>query len=159
ERAEGALWLDGTELLTEQERADPRGVSASRMHEIVRSKGARYSVTGHVSRRRDSTIVQMTAHDAATGDPIAQVTERGGASVAVGDLTLRAVDGLLPKLAGLERVVDVSGIIGRQPAAVHDWLMGEREYRGSNMEAALRYLQSAVSTDSLLAPAAFRAAV
>jgi serine/threonine-protein kinase len=159
ERAEGTRWLDGTELLTDQERSNPRGASASRIRALARGKGARYSLTGHVTHKRDSTVVQTTLSDVETDDAIAQETERGAVAVPVGDLTLRAVVRILPRLTGLERVVDVSGITGRQPAAVHNWLLGEREYRGSNMELSLRYLEAAIGADSLLAPAAFRAAL
>ena len=159
ERAEGTRWLDGSELLSDQERRNPRGASAARIKALTRHRGARYSVTGHVSHVHDSVAVQLVLRDASTDDAVAQETERGTTATSAGDLTLRAVIRMLPRLTGLERLVDVSGIIGRQPAAVHDWLMGEREYRGSNMDAALRYLQAAISADSLLAPAAFRAAV
>jgi eukaryotic-like serine/threonine-protein kinase len=159
ERAEGTRWLDGTDLLTDQERANARGASPARVRSLARGKGARYSLTGHVTHKRDSIVVQTMLRDVATDEPVAQETERGTAGVQAGDLTLRAVVRMLPRLTGLERVVDVSGIIGRQPAAVHDWLMGERDYRGSNMESSLRYLEAAIGADSLLAPAAFRGAV
>src|SRR5207302_559201 len=133
-------WLDGLTLLDERERNTRGGISDARARTLARNNRARYYLTGFVFRRRDSASVQLALHDAKDGTTVAHETETGAGAVVPGDLTLRAVVRVLPKLTGLDRVIDVSGITGRQPAAVHDWLLGEREYRRSNMSDALRYL-------------------
>jgi tetratricopeptide (TPR) repeat protein len=46
----------------------------------------------------------------------------------------------------------------RRPAAVADWLQGEREYRRSQFASALPYFRRALAADSALVPAALRGA-
>jgi tetratricopeptide (TPR) repeat protein len=58
----------------------------------------------------------------------------------------------------MERVVDVSMLGNRKPAAVANWLQGEREFRRSRFDSALVLLRRAVDADSALAPAALRGA-
>ena len=158
EHTDATKWLDGSALVTERDRRDGPTLRPERALAIAREVRARFYLDGAVSRARDSITVQVVAHDAQDGTVLARRTESGGAATTPGDLALRALVGVMPKLTGLDKVVDVTGLLGHNAAAVDSWLRGEREYRRSNMEQALRFLAQAVRADSLLAPAAFRAA-
>ena len=160
ERTEATKWLDGLPLLNEQERIGPRALGAERARELARGARARYYLAGSVSHLGDSVTVQLRVHDAQNGSVVAGRTESAAkSSASAGDLVLKAVVSVLPSLTGLAKVVDVSALTGRNPAAVDSWLRGEREYRRYRMPEALRFLEQAVSADSFLAPAAFRAAL
>ncbi len=157
ERTEPMKWLDGWSLLDDGERSNPKGPSIRRARSLARGERARYFLTGSVLRARDSQRVVVQLNDAKTGG-VARETVAGTAAASAGDLALGAVVRLLPRLTGLDRSVDVSGLAGRNPAAIANWLHGEREYRQSRVLAALGFFARAVSDDSLLAPAALRGA-
>jgi serine/threonine-protein kinase len=157
ERAQGTKWLDGSMMLDSTTRA--AGISDARARRVAQGSGARYYITGDVSRAGDSVRVRVSLLDAQEGTLVARETETGGSVVPSADLAARAVVRVLPKMAGLESAVDISGLIGHPPAAVHDWLLGEAEYRRYNMSGALKYSVAAATADTTLAPAAFRAAV
>ncbi len=65
---------------------------------------------------------------------------------------------ILPRLLPSGGRIDLSMLSGRRPAAVANWLQGEREYRFSNFGTALGYFRRAVAGDSALAVAALRGA-
>jgi hypothetical protein len=158
DRTATAKWLDGFSLLDDRERASATGLTAERAKLLARRARARHYLDGTVSRTTDSVSVQVRLYDAKTGLNIDTKTERGANSAEIGELALKAVVRVLPKLTGLDEVVDVSGLTGHSPAAVDAWLRGERAYRQSRMAEALKHFESALSIDSLLVPAAFRAA-
>jgi serine/threonine-protein kinase len=158
DRTATAKWLDGFSMLDDRERAGTTGLTAARAKQLARRARARHYVDGTISRVNDSLAVQVRLYDAKTGLLLDSKTERGSGSTDIGELALRAVVRVLPKLTGLDQVVDVSGLTGHSPAAVDAWLRGERAYRQSRMPDALGYFESALSIDSLLVPAAFRAA-
>ena len=160
DRTETTQWLDGQPLLSERERTDGRVIGDERARALARGARARYYLAGSVTHPGDSVTVQLRLHDVETGRVVAGHAESAvRANATAGDLALKAIVSVLPSLTGLANVVDVSGLTGRNPAAVDSWLRGEREYRRYRMDDALRFLQQAVSADSLLAPAAFRAAL
>lgn len=160
DRTDATRWLDGLSLLTEQERSGARRVSDARAREIARQSRARYYVDGIVSNAGDSTSVLVRLYDANDGGLLKRAVQSGlGNATSVEDLALRAAVQLMPTLTGLSQLVDVSTLTGRRPAAVNSWLRGEREFRNRHMDAALHHLEQAVTEDSMLAPAAFRAAI
>jgi serine/threonine-protein kinase len=158
DRTATTKWLDGYSLLDPSERAVSAALDAARLREIARRAGARYYLDGSVSRGRDSLSVQVRLHDASSGRLVDTKSAAGVAVASAGELVLKAVVRLLPRLTGLDRVVDVSDLTDHPPAAIDNWLRGERAYRESRMADALRYCESALAIDSLLVPAAFRAA-
>ena len=158
DRTAATKWLDGYSLLDPSERAASAGLDATRLDELARRAGARYYLDGSISRRRDSLSVQVRLHDASSGRLVDTKSAAGLAQVSAGELALKAVVRLLPRFTGLDRVVDVSDLTDHPPAAIDNWLRGERAYRQSRMGEALRYCESALAIDSLLVPAAFRAA-
>ncbi len=158
ERTASTKWLDGYALLDDAERTRIAGPSAKRLRSLARRENARYFLDGSISRSGEQLSVQVRLHDASSGLMIDSKTESDRHRSA-GELALRAVTRVLPTLTGLNAIVDVSGLVGHDPAAVDDWLRGEREYRQSHMAPALQYLEKAVAADSSLSPAAYRAAV
>jgi hypothetical protein len=68
------------------------------------------------------------------------------------------VNQLLPHLLAPGRRIDLTALAERRPAAVANWLQGEREYRRANFASALEYLRRAVAADTALALAALRGA-
>jgi hypothetical protein len=145
---EGALLL-GTRV------ADP-----ARQAAIAKQMRARFSMGGTITRATagsDSVRVVVTL-----SDPVGSLDTTviaSGHVASAGDVALAALVGLLPRLTGLERQINPSSLVGKAPAAVSQWLRGEREYRSSRMRSALGYLQRAIAADSSLAPAAIRGAM
>ncbi len=159
ERTDATRWLDGTSLLDDAERSRAGNLSLRRLRAVARQERAGYFLNGSVSRSRDSVRVQVQLYDVANGALVDRKTEAGIATASIAsDLVLKAVVRVLPRLTGLEKIVDVSGLTGHNPSAVDDWLHGEREYRNSRMEPAFAFLARAATADSTLAPAALRAA-
>src|SRR5882762_3432728 len=71
-------------------------------------------------------------------------------------LGLAAITEILPRLLPPGGRIDLTMLTGRRPAAVANWLQGERQYRGSKFGVALEYFRKAVAADSGLAAAALR---
>ncbi|MEO7521641.1 MAG: protein kinase, partial [Gemmatimonas sp.] len=160
EHTESTQWLDGLSLLRDEERTGTRVLRDERARSLARAARARYYLNGTVNRTRDSVTVQVRLFDVANGDLLKRASASAlTTSASTGDLALKAVVQVMPALTGLTRVVDVSGLSGHSPSAVDSWLRGEREFRSKRMDAALRLLGQAVAEDSLLSPAAFRAAI
>ena len=157
ERIEPTRWLDGWSLLSSGERSAHAALSTRRGAELAKAQHARYYLDGSILHRPDSLRVVVTLHDLEQRRDTT-VAAAAQPEAAVADLGLTAVMGLLPRLTGLEKVVDVSGLRGRNPAAVSDWLRGEREYRQSRIRPAFEYLSRAVAGDEQLASAALRGA-
>ena len=157
ERMEPTRWLDGWSLLSPSERSSLSRIAPARSARLARAQRARYYLDGSIVRQPDSLRILVQLHDLEQrSDTSVHAAGPPGASVA--ELGIAAVVGLLPRLTGLERVIDVSSLRGRNPVAVSNWVRGEREYRQSRMRPALEYLQRAVTEDELLAPAALRGA-
>jgi len=157
ERIEPTRWLDGWSLLTSPERAAAGGLPPGRAVSLTRAQHARWYLDGSIVHQRDSLRVIVTLHDLEQHRDTSAAAS-GAADAVAADLGLNAAIGLLPRLTGLETVVDVSSLRGRSPAAVSDWLRGEREYRQSRFRPALDYLGRAIAADDQLASAALRGA-
>ncbi len=158
EDIEPQRWVDGTSLLAASEQGG--SIDVQKASAFTRRARARYYVAGSISRQAggaDSVRVAISLRDLEQGlDTTVIVT---GAGAAVSDVALSAVMGLLPRLTGLERQINPASLLGRSPAAVSNWLRGEREYRSFRIHSALGYLRRAVAADSSLAPAAIRGAM
>lgn len=152
-------WVEAVDHLTARQRADVRGVSAEERRAVSRHQRAAYYLDGAIVHRGDSATVILRLHDVA-GDSL---VARGGAAglralAPATDLGLRAVGPLLVPLMEPGRRVDVSALGDRTPAAIAEFLRGERDYRASRFEGALRHYRAALRHDSLLAPAALKGA-
>ena len=158
ERSEPAKWIDGWRLLDNGSRARVREMSPSRAASLSRDAGAAYFVDGSVSRSTDSVWVTVRLHDI-RNDSVWARTSSGTAQAATADLALDALVRLLPEREGLGREVDVSSLTKRDPAAIVNWLRGERAYRQSRMSAAYASYERALQADTTLAPAALGAAI
>jgi hypothetical protein len=151
-------WIDGLPLLEASARQDAAMLTTRDARQITRAAGARWYVDGTVIRRRDSVTVVLRLNDAA-GDSV--VGRRSATRVATEPALagLDAVNQLLPRLVEPgQRLGDLSALADRRPAAVANWLEGEREYRRFNFPAAMEFERRAVAADSALAVAALRGA-
>ena len=158
EHTEPLRWLDGQALLGSST-ADARilGSEASR---LTRRAGARYYLAGALVTDRDTHTVIIRLHDALADSLVGQESATGAtATTSPPQLAMRAVAQLLPRLLPPNGRVDVSYIADRNPAAVADWLQGERDYARSRYSAAMRHLNRALERDSSLGPAALRGAL
>jgi tetratricopeptide (TPR) repeat protein len=158
EYTEPLEWIDGLPLLDTRLRSDIGQLTAADARRITRAAGARWYVDGTVVRRRDSVTVVVRLNDAG-GDSV--VGRASGTRIApeAAQAGLTAINHLLPKLLSPgQRIGDLSALADRHPAAVANWLQGEREYRRFNFPSALEFQKRAVSEDSALAVAALRGA-
>ncbi len=158
EHTEPLRWLDGQALLGPDRNADARllGPEAAR---ITHRSGARYYLDGALVMDRDSQTVILRLHDV-VGDSMVQESASGPiALTSAPQLALRAVSALLPRLLPPNGRVDLSYVADRNPAAVADWLQGEREYARSRYSAAMVHLNRALRRDSALGVAALRGAL
>ena len=159
ERTEPLRWLDGQALLGPDRRADARllGSEAAR---VARRSGARYYLDGALVSDRDSHTVIIRLHDALADTLVRQESMSGSiASTSPPQLALRAVALILPRLLPPNGRVDVSYLADRNPAAVADWLQGEREYNRSRYASAMVHLNRALARDSALGVAALKGAL
>jgi hypothetical protein len=151
-------FVDGASGLSPGERAIP--INATRSSTIARRLRARFVVSGTITRtagRPDPVQVAVTLLDLERELDTTVVSS--GTDSTIGDIAVSAVVGLLPRLTGLEQQINPASLVGRSPAAVSNWLRGEREYRSSRIHAALARFRLAVAADSSLAPAAIRGAM
>jgi tRNA A-37 threonylcarbamoyl transferase component Bud32/tetratricopeptide (TPR) repeat protein len=158
EHTEPLKWLDGQALLG-PDRADARilGTEASR---LTRRAGGRYYLAGALVTDRDSHTVIIRLHDAQADSLLGQESAAGAvASTTAPQLAMRAVALLLPKLLPPNGRVDVSYVADRNPAAVADWLQGEREYARSRYTSAMQHINRALAKDSALGVAALKGAL
>ena len=151
-------WLEGWDFLDAQQRADAGRLTASMAGQISRARRAGYYIDGSIVSGPETVTVVLRLHDV-NGDSLRKTA---GASAAAGaslpQLALRAVGELLPSLLAPGRRVDVSALSERNPAAIANFLQGEREYRRMRFARALDYYRSAVRTDSAFALAALKGA-
>jgi serine/threonine-protein kinase len=153
--AEPLQWVDGWASLDSTQRASSRNVDDAVARALARSKRSAYVVRGRLTKVSSAIEVALTLYDVA-GDSI---VGRGVARGTVDDpwkQGLAAVNNVLPRLiAGSARnlLVDWEG---RPPAAVANFLVGERQFRQSQMRGALDAYRTAVGLDSTFAIAALR---
>ena len=159
EHTEPLQWIDGWRLLGPAQRENIADLTAKSAQGITRSRGARYFVQGSIVEQGDSASVILWLTDAKSGSDVARVTAAGSTRVSsLPQLGLEAVTEILPRLVPPGGRIDLTMLAGRRPAAVANWLQGEREYRRSNFAQALAYFRRAVAEDSVLAVAALRGA-
>ena len=158
EHTEPLRWLDGQALLGSARTADARllGGEAAR---LARGAGARYYIDGAVITDRDSLTVIVRLHDA-TGDSLVRQESATGASASSSapQLALRSLARLLPRLLPANGRVDLSYLADRSPAAIADWLQGERAYAHGRHREALDFMYRALAIDSAMSVAALKGA-
>ena len=158
EHTEPLRWLDGQALLG-PDRPDARilGAEAAR---LTRRAGSRYYLAGALVTDRDSHTVIVRLHDAVADSLLGQESASGATAVTTApQLAMRAVALLLPRLLPPNGRVDVSYVADRNPAAVADWLQGEREYARSRYTSAMQHINRALGRDSALGVAALKGAL
>jgi len=159
EHTEPLEWVDGWRLLTPAERENIATVTPQRGQRIARNRGARYFLQGSIVESGDSASVILWLTDAKSGRDISRVSAGGSTRVrSLPQLGLDAVAEILPRLLPPGGRIDLTMLAGRRPAAIANWLQGEREYRRSSFAKALDYFRRAVGEDSALAAAALRGA-
>src|SRR5882762_6818128 len=159
EHTEPLEWVDGWRLLTPAERDNIATVTPQRGQRIARNRGARYFLQGSIVENGDSASVILWLTDAKSGNDVARVSAGGSTRRrTLPQLGLEAVAEILPRLLPPGGRIDLTMLAGRRPAAIANWLQGEREYRRSNFAQALVYFRRAIGEDSALAAAALRGA-
>ena len=159
EHTEPLQWVDGWRLLGPADRENIGTLSPKTAQRITRGRAARYFLQGSILESGDSASVILWLTDAKSGADVARVSAAGSTRVrSVPELGLEAVTEFLPRLLPPGGRVDLTMLSGRRPAAVANWLQGEREYRRSNFAQALGYFRRAVAADSELAVAALSGA-
>ena len=152
-------WLDGWDFLDDRQRAEVDLVLPAVARQISQARRARYFLDGAIVGGPDTVTVVLRLHDV-QGDSIIKRTGASAASrgASLPQLGLRAVSDLLPALLAPGQRVDLSALSERKPAAVANFLQGEREYRRMRFTRALDYYRAAVRDDSALALAALKGA-
>ncbi|HTT68915.1 MAG TPA: hypothetical protein VMF70_12900, partial [Gemmatimonadales bacterium] len=159
EQTEPLRVVFGWTWLTPGERRDAAQLTADRARSIARAQGARYYVDGSLLRLGDSARVALRLHDAGADSLLDQRSAAGLASASVlPHLALTTVARLLPRLLPTERGFDLSALEKLDPAALGDWLLGERFFRRSRFDSAVAFYQRAVALDSGFTYAALRGA-
>jgi tRNA A-37 threonylcarbamoyl transferase component Bud32 len=162
EHTEPLKWIDGWTWLEPGQRADIRALSARSARATSLAQGARYYIDGSLVRGADSATIILRLHDNVGDSLVGQASASAAVTAASpAQLGLRAVTALLPALLEPGRRPDaaaLSALASRAPAAIANWLQGEREYRRSRFGPALGYYRRAIAEDSLLAFAALRGA-
>ncbi len=160
EHTEPLKWIDGWTWLDSARRKDASLLAPEDARAISRRRSARYYLDGVVIGAADSARVILRLNDASGDSLVAQATVGSSPdSIAFPQLGLRAINLLLPRLLEPGRRFDLAALAERNPAAIANWLQGEREYRHSRYTQALAYQRSAVASDSLLAFAALKGAL
>ena len=159
EHTEPLEWIDGWRLLSPAERADISQLTPRTARRVARNRGARFFVQGSIVENGDSASVILWLTDTKSGDDVARVNASGSTRLqSLPQLGLKAVTEILPRLLPPGGRIDLTMLTGRRPAAVANWLQGEREYRRSSFAQALTYFRRAVEADSTLAAAALSGA-
>jgi hypothetical protein len=159
EQTEPLKWIDGWTWLDAAQRKDAILVSGEVERRIARERNARFFVDGSLVGRMDSATVVLRLNDAVGDSVVVQVSVEGLADrPSLTQLGLRAVVQILPYLVAPGRAPDLRGFSDRRPAAVANWLQGEREYRQSHFVRALSYYERALGLDSGFSWAALKAA-
>jgi serine/threonine-protein kinase len=159
DHAEPLVWIDGWERLDERQRTDARLVTMDVARSTALEVGAQFFITGVVQGRVDSTTVILRLADAAGDSLVADESVSGSRSeVALHQLGIDAVKGLLPSMIDPARSVDLSSLRERRADAIALWISGEREYRLSQFAGALEFYERAVAADSAFVLAAVKGA-
>jgi len=157
EGTEPLKWLEAWQWLDEAQRNDPRLLTADVARSIAQARGAGRYLDGRVVWRGDSAAVLLRLHDLA-GDSVALQAGASGTPDDIIQLGLQAVARLLRNMIAPEQRVGRSGLDGQQPAAVANFLLGERAYRRARFKQALDHYRNAVAADSSFWLAALKGA-
>ena len=158
EHSEPLRWIDGWSWLDPKRRANAELIDAPTARNISRDRHARFYIDGVLLGSGDSSTVILRLNDARGDSLVAQASSSGRGGEAVAQLGLAAINQLLPRLLSPGRRVDFAPLSDRRPAAIANWLQGEREYRQSQFLRALDYYQRAIKEDSGLSVAAVKGA-
>ena len=162
EHTEPLKWIDGWAWMDPAQRENTRLFTAGSARSLSQRQRARFYIDGSIVGTGDSATVVLRLNDARTDSVLIQASASGTTDPTLfPQLGLRAMVQLLPALVAPGRAIDQSALSAlneRRPAAVADWLQGEREYRRSHFRAALGFLRRAVRMDSTFAIAALRGA-
>ena len=159
EHTEPLKWIDGWTWMDSAQRDNSRLLSARSARSLSRRQGARFYIDGSIVGAGDSATVVLRLNDARADSVLIQASASGSRDPTLfPQLGLRAMVQLLPALVNPGTAIEPSALTDRRPAAVADWLQGEREYRRSQFLAALNHFRRAVEADSALALAALRGA-
>ena len=149
EQAEPLRVIFGWTWLTPEQRHDVALLTAAAARRVTRERGARYYVEGSVVRLGDSARVALRLHDAGADSLLEQRSAAGLATASLlPQLVLTTVARLLPRLLPTERGFDLSLLERVNPAALSEWLLGERAFRRSQFDSAVAFYQRAVELDS-----------
>ncbi|MDX1394747.1 MAG: protein kinase [Gemmatimonadota bacterium] len=149
--------IDPWNRLSEAQRADPGGISASSAAQFSEDQRAALYIQGLVQGMGDSIAVTLSLHDVAADSVIARRTARGPAAEAAAYRgAVSALIELLPVMLGHD--VDLTHLRDRDPSAIALWIQGERFYRRAEFASALDRYRRAVDVDSTLVFAAVKGA-
>jgi len=151
-------WAEGREGLKPEERSDLNRLTLERMRSISRDRGAAHFIDGSIVRTPDSLAVVLLLYDTRRGELVQRAGRIGPAGSAEVHLGALAVGELLPSLLEPGRRVDMAPWVDRNPAAIAQFIQGERAYRLTHWTEALAHYQSAVEADSAFAMAAIKGA-
>ena len=131
---------------------------ADEARRFARAHGAGFYVAGSILRDRDSSTVILRLYDT-EGDTLVKSAGRSGSQAAsLPRLGALAAGDLLPALLDPGRTVDVGALSQRSPAAISNFLRGDRAYRQMHFVDALDHYRAAAEEDSLFALAAVNGA-
>jgi len=155
--------LDGTAPLRWEEARDWAGALATeqapgRRRQLSRRHHSGYYIDGSILRRPDSVTVVLRLFDVLADTLVGRAGASGPADASVPLLGARAAAALLPPLLAPSSVVDVGDLVSRPPAAIAQFLQGERAYRVMDFGSAFDAYSGAVRADSSFALAALKAA-
>ena len=158
EHTEPLRWLDGL-ALAGRTVDDASRLAHADASKVARAAAAQYYLAGTVLTDRDSIVVIMRLHDA-VGDSLVSQESAGGIAhnVTAPQLALRALTRMLARLLPPNGSVNLSYLSDRPPAAVADWLLGEREFAHAAYVAALGHMDRALARDSAMGVAALKGA-
>lgn len=150
-------WVDGWTALPPKDRGQMRELGTPALRAAARERRAGYMLFGRLSVLGDSTSVALSLWDVAGDSLIVGRSESGGAKEPWRQ-ALRALNGLMPKLIPNSARDVQTDWLGRPPAAVADFLLGEAAFRRADPGTALGHYAQALHADSSFALAAFRGA-
>jgi hypothetical protein len=146
--------LDGSEPLKWEDVGEPVPRGEQRRRALERRSG--YFIDGAIVRQPDSVTVILRLYDVAGDSMLRRAGLSGPAGSSEARLGARVAAALLPALLGAGRSVDIGALGERAPAAIANFLQGERAYRRSRFVEALDHYRAAVAGDSLFAVAAMK---
>jgi hypothetical protein len=123
---------------------------------LTRRQGAAFYVDARLLTG-DSLHLVLDLHDV-RGGPVAHRVLDFAPGTTGWSIGIRAALELLPLLIRTGRPPELPSLVGRSPAALAEYFLGERDYRRAAFTAATEHFQRAVAADSGFALAAVRGA-